>query len=219
MSKVEKYQLSNDVFSAPLEARARSNSLGFNGAIHVYDVDGQAYYMPGATHDVYMEAMGYSGEPEDERKEILEMFLEIMERLSKRDKDTKNMKDTPEGTILKVDDEQRIVWGWASVISEDGIPVKDRQGDIIEPAVLEKAVNAFMTDVRVGKAMHKGDQVGEFIHSFPLTKELGDALGIHSNREGWVVAMKVHSDEVWDKVKSGELRAFSIGGRAKRVEV
>lgn len=129
------------------------------------------------------------------------------------------IKETPEGTILKVDDEQRMVYGWASVITEDGIPVKDRQGDIIEPETLVKATNAFMTDVRVGKAMHEGEKVGEFIHSLPLTKELGDALGIQSNREGWIVAMKVYDDEIWSKVKSGELRAFSIGGRAQREEV
>ncbi|MGA0853127.1 MAG: XkdF-like putative serine protease domain-containing protein, partial [Candidatus Nanopelagicaceae bacterium] len=33
-------------------------------------------------------------------------------------------------------------------------------------------------------------------------------------REGWVVAYKVYDDDVCDKVKSGELAAFSIGGRA-----
>lgn len=218
MSKVEKYQLSNDVFSVPLSAQARSRDLGFDGAIHVYDVDGQAYYMPGPTHEAYLEGMGYGEEPEEEKKEILEMFLEVMERLTKEDTMAKT-KDTPEGTILKIDDEQRMVYGWASVITEDGVPVKDRQGDIIEADTLVKATNAFMTDVRVGKAMHEGEKVGEFIHSLPLTKELGDALGIQSNREGWIVAMKVYDDAIWAKVKSGELRAFSIGGRAQREEV
>jgi phage head maturation protease len=52
----------------------------------------------------------------------------------------------------------------------------------------------------------------------PITKEIGDALGIHSDREGWVVAYKVYDDNVWNMVKSGELAAFSIGGRAMKEE-
>lgn len=119
-----------------------------------------------------------------------------------------------EGKILKVDDEQRLVFGWASVVTEKGEPVIDRQGDVIEPETLVKAVNNFMEHVRVGKAMHTGDQVGVVVHSMPITKEIGEALGIHSDREGWVVAYKVYDDNVWNMVKSGELAAFSIGGRA-----
>lgn len=128
-------------------------------------------------------------------------------------------KSNIEGKILKVDDEQRMVFGWASVITEDGEPVIDRQGDMIEADTLVKAVNEFMEHVRVGKAMHSGEQVGVVVHSLPITKEIGEALGIHSNREGWVVAYKVFDDSVWERVKSGELAAFSIGGRAQKQEI
>jgi len=128
---------------------------------------------------------------------------------------TKNI----EGKILKTDDEQRMVYGWASVVTEKGEAVIDRQGDVIEAGTLVKAVNEFMEHVRVGKAMHVGDQVGVVVHSLPITKEIGDALGIQSDREGWVVAYKVFDDTVWDMVKSGELAAFSIGGRAIKEEI
>jgi len=121
-----------------------------------------------------------------------------------------------EGTILKMDEEQRLVWGWASVVSSGGIPIIDRQGDVIEADTMVKAANKFMEDVRVGKLMHSGDQIGLVVHSLPLTKEIGDSLGVHSDREGWIVAFKVHDDEVWESVKSGQLKAFSIGGKAKR---
>lgn len=119
-----------------------------------------------------------------------------------------------EGKILKADDEQRMVYGWASVVTEKGEPVVDRQGDVIEADTLVRAVNKFMEHVRVGKEMHKGDQIGAVIHSMPVTKEIGESLGIQSDREGWIVAFKVYNDDVWAKVKSGELAAFSIGGRA-----
>lgn len=126
---------------------------------------------------------------------------------------------SPEGKILKVDDEQRMVYGWASVVTEKGVPVVDRQGDVIEADTLVKAVNNFMEYVRVGKAMHTGEQVGVVVHSLPVTKEICDALGIQSDREGWVVAYKVYDDSVWAMVKSGELSAFSIGGRATKEEI
>jgi len=119
-----------------------------------------------------------------------------------------------EGQILKADEEQRMVWGWASVVTVKGEPVVDRQGDVIEPETLVKAVNKFMQYVRVGKEMHGGGQIGVVVHSMPITKEIGDSLGIQSDREGWIVAFKVYDDDVWAKVKSGELAAFSIGGRA-----
>ncbi len=119
-----------------------------------------------------------------------------------------------EGKILKTDEEQRMVYGWASVVTEKGEPVVDRQGDVIEADTLVKAVNGFMEHVRVGKTMHVGEQTGVIVHSMPITKEIGESLGISSDREGWIVAYKVYDDAVWDMVKSGELAAFSIGGRA-----
>ena len=128
-------------------------------------------------------------------------------------------KNTLEGKILKTDDEQRMVYGWASVVTENGEPVVDRQGDVIEADTLVKAVNEFMEHVRVGKAMHVGEQVGTVVHSLPITKEIGEALGIQSDREGWVVAYKVFDDDIWTMVKSGELAAFSIGGRAQKEEI
>jgi hypothetical protein len=130
------------------------------------------------------------------------------------DEMTKNI----EGQILKTDDEQRIVYGWASVVTENGVPVVDRQGDVIEADTLVKAVNEFMEHVRVGKTMHSGEQTGMVIHSLPVTKEICESLGIQCNREGWIVAYKVYDDAVWAMVKSGELAAFSIGGRAVKEE-
>lgn len=124
-----------------------------------------------------------------------------------------------QGQILKLDNEQRMVYGWASVITENGIPVVDTQGDVIKAETLVKAATEFMLSARVAKDMHSGGKIGEFVHSMPITKEIADALGISSDKEGWIVACKVYDNAVWDKVKSGELKAFSIGGRAKREKI
>lgn len=122
-------------------------------------------------------------------------------------------------SFQKVDAEQRIVWGWASVVTVKGEPVVDTQNDIISPHEMEKMANAFMLDVRVAKAMHEGDSIGEVIHSLPLTNELAKGLGLSSDQEGWIIAMKIHDDDVWEKVKNGEFGGFSIGGRSMRHDV
>lgn len=116
--------------------------------------------------------------------------------------------------IVKVDEEQRMVYGWASVISERGIAVIDSQGDIIEADELLKATTEFMKDARIAKVMHTGSQMGEVVHSFPLVFEIAKGLGIKCDKEGWIVGVYVKDDEAWQAVKSGELPAFSIGGEA-----
>jgi len=127
------------------------------------------------------------------------------------------MSDTSiDGQILKFDEEQRMFYGWASVVTKDGIPVVDRQGDTIEPDTIEKASTEFMKEVRVGKVMHVGAQKVTFVHSMPITKQLCEALGIQSDKEGWIVGGYVHDDDTWALVKSGKLPALSIGGRARR---
>ena len=129
-----------------------------------------------------------------------------------------DMTKSLEGKILKSDEEQRLVYGWASVVTEKGEPVVDRQGDIIKADTLVRAVNKFMEHVRVGKQMHNGHQIGVVVHSWPCTDEINKSVGLEADREGWLVAFKVYDEEVWSKVKSGELAAFSIGGRAVKGE-
>lgn len=128
--------------------------------------------------------------------------------------------------FAKVNEEQRIVWGWASVIEQDGKMVVDWQGDMIEPEELAKAAYGYVADARVGKAMHDGPKVAELIESIVVTKDGGfpalcKALGMEMPApmpmQGWWVGFKVQDDAVWKRVKAGELRAFSIGGSGKRV--
>lgn len=52
--------------------------------------------------------------------------------------------------IAKIDVDRRVVYGWASVITEKGQPVVDLQGDVIEADELHSAVDEFMKSVRGG---------------------------------------------------------------------
>ena len=218
VSTLRKAQYANDIFTTEAEAISRSMDLGLDGVIHVSDYNGQAVFMPAASHEAYLAYYGQgeaAEEPETPSVDRIEALRAIVAEVIGKKSMTKNI----EGKILKTDDEQRMVYGWASVVTEKGEPVVDRQGDVIEADTLVKAVNEFMEHVRVGKAMHTGEQVGTVVHSLPITKEIGEALGIQSDREGWVVAYKVFDDSVWNMVKSGELAAFSIGGRAMKEEI
>lgn len=119
-----------------------------------------------------------------------------------------------EGQILKQLDEERLAFGWAYVSTVKGEISLDHSGEFIRPDQIAKAATNFMLSARTAKAMHTGEKIGEIIHSMPLTNEIAKALGIQSDREGWVIAVKVYDDTVWQDVKSGKLAAFSIGGRA-----
>lgn len=129
--------------------------------------------------------------------------------------------------IAKSGDEQRMVWGWASVVERDGQPVIDHQGDIIPVSEIQKAAHRFVCEARVGKAMHDGEPVATMVESMVVTKEGLSAflksLGIEPPETppmlGWWVGFRVDDDATWEKVKEGKLRAFSIGGRGKRVRL
>lgn len=118
--------------------------------------------------------------------------------------------------VFKFNEEQRLVYGWAYVSTVKGEISLDHSGEYIRPDELVKAATNFMMDVRVAKAMHTGSQIGEIVHSLPVTNEIAASLGLTTDREGWIICVKVHDDAVWDQVKSGKLSAFSIGGRALR---
>ena len=119
-----------------------------------------------------------------------------------------------EGQILKRNDEERLAFGWAYVSTVNGEISLDHSGEFIRPELLAKAATNFMLSMRTAKRMHSGESIGEVIHSMPLTNDVAKALGIQSDREGWIIAIKVHDEQVWQDVKSGKLAAFSIGGRA-----
>lgn len=122
-------------------------------------------------------------------------------------------------SIVKTDLEERMIWGWGSVITVKGEPVVDRQQDIIELSELKQAVYHFMDNHRVGGEMHKLLGVGTVVESLVFSAELQKALKIDLGKEGWFVGVRVDNDATWERVKKGELRSFSLGGSAERVPV
>ncbi len=117
----------------------------------------------------------------------------------------------------KADTTGRFVRGWASVVSENGTPVVDHQGDIVGIDELRKAAHKFICDHRVAKAMHNGVSVGEVVESVIIDDAFAKALDIADSKRGWWIGMEITNPSVQEKVRKGVYRAFSIGGRGRRI--
>lgn len=124
------------------------------------------------------------------------------------------------GTIVKVDEEKRLVFGWASVIKDTQDKVLlDRQDDFIDSEdELEKAAYEYVLKSRDGGEMHIRKGVSTMVESVVLSKEKQAALGIPSGTipVGWWVGFKVNDERVWGEVKKGGYVGFSVHGTGKR---
>lgn len=96
--------------------------------------------------------------------------------------------------ITKVDDEQRMVYGYAST------DMKDSQGDIVAIDAIEKALPDYMRFANI-REMHTMSAVG-----VAKSAEVDD--------KGLYIGAKVVDDIAWNKVKEGVYKGFSIGGKA-----
>ena len=122
--------------------------------------------------------------------------------------------------IAKLDEAQNLVFGWASVAIKSGdVLLTDLQNDQIEPPELEKAAYSFVEHSRAVNEMHRGLPVGQLVESFVVTPEKLELMGLmrkSAPQVGYWVGFRVQPD-VFQKVKAGKLRMFSIEGTATRV--
>ena len=95
----------------------------------------------------------------------------------------------------------------------------DHQGDMISIDEIEKAAHKFLTDCRVAGDSHITKGVGHLVESIVFSNELQKALDINLGQTGWFVGFKVTDQDVWDRVKKGELSMFSIGGSGTRTKI
>jgi hypothetical protein len=132
------------------------------------------------------------------------------------------MKNARDFSILKSDDDERLVFGWASVaVRVTGEEIVDCQDDIVEIDVLEKAAYKYVMNFGTAGEMHQRGGVGKLVESVVFTKEKAAAMGIPPDilPEGWWVGFHVDDQGVWQKIKDGTYSMFSIEGTATREEV
>lgn len=121
--------------------------------------------------------------------------------------------------IAKVDEDRRLVFGWANVaVRKDGQVITDSQGDRISPDVLEAAAYGYLLEDGDANRMHEPERIGRPVESFVATPEKLAKMGLASNAlpTGWWIGMYVENDAAWEAVKKGELRMFSIEGTGER---
>ena len=61
--------------------------------------------------------------------------------------------------------------------------------------------------------MHE-TEAGGIVASIVFTEDIQEHLGVDLGKVGWFGTYKVTDDEVWERVKSGDLPSFSIAGKA-----
>ena len=123
------------------------------------------------------------------------------------------MSDISTAKFVKVDEDQRLIIGWAIVSTEDGEPYIDLQDDHIPDGAMLKAAKDFAKGARVAKEMHFGDAIGQVVFLFPMTADIAKSLGIDTRRTGLLLAIEPESDEMLEKARTGEFTGFSIGGQ------
>jgi len=120
--------------------------------------------------------------------------------------------------VVKVDEEHRTVFGWASVaILKNDEPVVDLQGDTIDGPTLEQAAYEYVRRYRVVNDMHRGGAVGDLVECFVVTPEKLAKMGLKNDTApavGMWVGYKLDETE-WAAFKRGERPMFSIEGEAQ----
>lgn len=138
-----------------------------------------------------------------------------------KDEDAKEVEDfgkffdeiTLEVSFKKIDEEEKTVTG---IVYEPN--VVDAQGDFMKADTIRKMAHHWMEKYQKYRESHNKDIDAEdvrVIESFiaPVTYAVGtEIVGAGS----WVLTTKIQNEELWKKVKDGELNAYSIGGYGKR---
>ncbi len=96
--------------------------------------------------------------------------------------------------IEKTNDEQRMVYGYAST------EALDSQGEVVKKEALALAIDDYMKWANI-REMHQPSAVGK-------TKKA------QIDKKGLYIAAKIVDEGAWAKVKEGVYNGFSIGGRA-----
>lgn len=146
---------------------------------------------------------------------------ELVKQLDELDMSDKTLQKSAELKIAKADKQLGIVFGWGQIAkerTEKGLSdYYDTDNDHFTEEAIVEAWTDFMSDIRVMKALHQGEQVGDVVFSFPMTEEIAKSLGIDASAlpyTGMIVGVKPEPG-ILEKYTSGEWNSFSVGGMIK----
>jgi uracil-DNA glycosylase family 4 len=130
---------------------------------------------------------------------------------------TWNIKEVPvvgdvyHAPIFKADEERRLVYG---VIAESDMV--DAQRDVLSAHTIEDMAHDFMMRFRRFDERHSWRQIEAMPVESWVFREDVTLFGQLIKAVSWVVGVKIFDDVAWQKIRSGEYRAFSIGGKGVR---
>ncbi len=124
-------------------------------------------------------------------------------------------------SMAKIDEEKKTLVGVA-LIPEKEIPrYSEEDGEYLvffSKETIEKAQELFMNGLKNNKATveHQRDVDGVSVIETWIKEDTNDKSNLYGFNDvpvgSWFVKMKVYNEEVWQQVKSGKLRGFSIEG-------
>lgn len=149
-------------------------------------------------------------EDEDEDEDLPEFLKEDDEDEEDEDEVSKVMKSYRVPIIVAKGSDQQIVYG---VVSEPN--VIDLQGDRLSKSEIRAACHKFMqTGQRIGKE-HSGVAKASIIESYIAPTDF-KCNGQVVKSGSWVMAVKIHDNDLWQAVKKGDITGFSIAGTGTR---
>lgn len=113
--------------------------------------------------------------------------------------------------VTEVNESLGIVFGWGMITNINNEPYYDLDNQCFSNDLMVKATSEFMESDRISNDSHSTSDIGLVVHSFPLSKDIADSMGIFSNINGWMVGVKPTAD-ILAKFVSGEYTGFSIEG-------
>lgn len=120
-----------------------------------------------------------------------------------------------ESPIIKVDQDKHLVTG--VVYAPD---VVDSQGEFMKADAIEKAAHDFMQSSRQIDERHNfvTNESVSVVESY-VAKADTEVDGQVVKKGTWLITTKVEDDKLWEAVKKGDYKGFSMGGTGTRKEV
>lgn len=118
--------------------------------------------------------------------------------------------------IRKVDDEKRMVYSVVYPANEI-----DAHGEFATASDVEKACHNFMRKSKTGNVDTQHNLVTDqdcFVAENWIIRKGDELFPEETDLDGWASGIKVENDEIWQKIKKGEITGVSMWGFAEKVE-
>ncbi|MFC1709482.1 XkdF-like putative serine protease domain-containing protein [Candidatus Omnitrophota bacterium] len=136
-------------------------------------------------------------------EEIADVTMGIVNKSENNSEQEDNVEETME--LIKIDKVKRLVYG-VFLVPEKA----DHDGDVIGAEDIEKVAHSFISEYRTIDEMHKDVIRADIVESGIAWTDKMDYHGKKLKLGTWFGAIKVHDEEVWEKVQDGTYKGFSV---------